>query len=271
MNLRKTTLAVVALGVTGLASAGMYAPPPAQMAEPVMNNSFYAGIGLGGMAFTNQQTNQGSAAADNGTISANGSGSGSDTDGSIGLNSTLLVGYAWHLPKKMFLGTEVFGNLTNTPLSTNGSATGTVTAGGPVDPTFTGSGTTELTMQSAYGIRALPGYQVSPTAVVYGIAGWTSAHAKGQASSSVEFDTIDVPASATTDKGYNFYGYQLGLGSMINVTEHVAVRGDLIYSGYGKQTIASGSASTDEAISQGSITADPSTLEADVALVYMFD
>ena len=58
---------------------------------------------------------------------------------------------------------------------------------------------------------------------------------------------------------------------MINISEHVAVRGDLIYAGYSQQTLHSASFSDGTASDDLSITANPTSLEADVSLVYMFD
>lgn len=277
-NLKKTALAILALGVSGLASAGMYVPPPADTApEPMMKNGFYAGIGLGAIGYKSTVAEQGSAAGvidDAIFVTGDGAASASQTGGNIGLNSELFVGYAWHLPKNMFLGTEIFGNLMNTPVNANVDAgAGTTVLGA----TATATANTDLTLQSAYGIRALPGYQVTNNAVVYGIAGWVGSRVKGSTYGSTTFgaDGSSDTLSGSSEETYNYYGYQLGLGSMINVTEHILVRGDMIYSGYGKHNIASGSttATTDgaTATAQGSVSADPSSLEADVSLVYMFD
>lgn len=270
VNLKKAALAVLALGVAGVANAAMYAPPPVETQEPVAKHGFYAGIGLGGVGFHNKTEAQGSAALDGiAEVSANGSSNG----GNVGLNSWLLGGYSWVFPNKVFLGAEVFGTLANTSASAGGNV------GGASDVIFgtsaTGSADLHLIMDGSYGVRALPGYQLAPNAVVYGIAGWASLITDAELSSSGAVASSDFgiseSSSASSKQHENFYGYQLGLGSMINVTDNIAIRGDLIWSAYGKKTIASGGTTTDIGSAQGSITADPTTIEANVGLVYMFD
>jgi opacity protein-like surface antigen len=278
VGFKKAALAVLALSVSGLASAGMYAVPPVEQ-EPVLKDGFYAGIGLGGINFSSTIDSQSSNVIAIAGREFSDAQSSSYTNGNIGLNSTIFGGYAWHLPKRIFLGAEIFGNLTNTVISGSATDTNAQTADLGVDITGTTvSNSADLTLKTAYGIRALPGYQVSSNAVIYLIGGWISSQAKG--SSTIETFDASIEGSEgegalltqTNSANYDLYGYQVGLGSMINLTEHVLVRGDLIYSGYNDVTLVSGSAEEPGLYAaQGSVTADPSTLEADVSLVYLFD
>lgn len=257
MKCKKTALAVLALSFAGLASAGMYGPPPMEPTETDGTHGFYLGIGAGGIGLTDKITETGSAVFHSttslsGTTSADG--------GSIGLNSYLLAGYAWKLPNKVFLGTEIFGNLTNAGSSVDVTST---------DLVLDSNNSVDVTLQYVYGIRALPGFQITPDAVVYGIIGYARAHATSDLSASLAAGA-DTYSQSVSDS-YNFNGYQLGLGSMISASTHVAIRGDLIYTGYESQTLRSGSVSSSTFSGEGSISAQPSTLEADVGLVFTFD
>lgn len=276
VKLNKAALAVLALGVAGVANAAMYAPPPAMAAEePAAQHGFYVGIGLGGIGFETQLSGQASATlnglADT-AVSLN------DDKGNYGLNSYLLGGYAWTFPNKVFLAGEIFGNLTNVPVSMS-VETGALTNPDLVDAEAFSDAGVSMTLDGVYGIRALPGYQVTPSSVVYGIIGYARAHAGANAfeNSAAAIDDVVIASSTeSVSNSYNFNGLQLGLGSMINVTEHVALRGDLIWTGYGSQTVLSGSAGdpanpADVGAVQGDLSVDPTTIEADVGVVYMFD
>lgn len=266
MYFKKMSLGLISASLSGIASAAMYMPPP--MAEPApaaAMHGFYAGIGLGGMTLHETATGSGDISLPSG---AGISGSGTNNYGSdIGLNSTLLAGYAWSLPHQLFLGAEVFGNYANVGISAN--STQTVT--GSLGNTVVSDGSGDYNLHYVYGIRALPGYQVNPNVVVYGIAGYSRAHIDSNTndgSLSIDADTITFPGSSS---GYNFNGYQLGLGSMVDVTEHISIRGDFIYSGYQNQTIEQVAADGSGSAVSISSSLEPSTFEADFSIIYRFD
>lgn len=276
LQLKNTVLAVLALGVLSVSSAATYVPSPASQPQPTPMHGFYIGAGLGGIAFTTETNMQQDSATGSGSIDVSNTLNTSSNDGNIGLNSVLYVGYNWTFANKLFLGTEVFGNVFNTGSSTTSAGTtdvalavGDVSLAAGADITQT----SHLTYNNAYGIRALPGYRVSQDAVIYGIVGYSRAHARNTGFLEVTTETdITTPTfSNSFDDVFNFNGYQLGLGSMINLNEHVAVRGDLIYTGYGKETLWSSTFSDGTSSENLSITAEPSSLEADVSVVYMFD
>lgn len=265
VNFRKTALAVIALSFGGVASAAMYAPPPA--AEPMApdaKSGFYVGIGGGAMDFFTEFSGPGTSTSEDGlvTISQNSS---SDS-GSLGWNTTAEVGYAWALPNRFFLGIEAFGNYTNTATSTTSSSSTTIE-----ESTDTADTYGQLKMDWIYGIRALPGYQVTPSTTVYGIIGYARAHADlNTAAESVTSEGV-VQNLPTTTESFNFNGLQLGLGSMIDVTEHVAIRGDIIYTDYQDKTSNTLDTDSRGGTYSSSTQLSPSTLEANVGVVYKFD
>ncbi len=229
ISLKKAALAVLTLSVSGLASAGMYAAPAApEMAEPAAKSGFYVGAGVGGIGFSNKFTGSATGTSVNGLVES--ASSASQEVGDVGFNSTLLAGYTFALPKRFSVGLEAFGNYTNT------SASQSITVGneGPSN-SISSSSNGDLKMDWVYGVRLLPGYQVTEQAVAYAILGYARGHAdlKSSGSNIMNANTVDFPEST---KSENFNGYQVGLGSMIEVAEHVSIRGDLIYTGYASQT-----------------------------------
>lgn len=264
--IKKMTLAFVVLSVSDIASAAMYqAPPVAVASAPTAKNGFYAGIGLGGLALHETLSGSGTTTFEDGASS--GGASTTNAGSATELNSTLLAGYAWSLPHQIFLGVEAFGNYTNASIFGSSSQTNTDADGMTVES----EGSGDYTLHYMYGVRALPGYQIKPDVVVYGIVGYSRAHVDVNANPvTVTVDSSDKTIIPGSSSAYNFNGYQLGLGAMIDITEHVAIRGDVIYTGYQSQTSQSTEVVGDSIIS-GSSTLGFSTLEADFSLIYRFD
>ena len=274
VNLKKAALAVLALSVAGVASAAMYAPPPAAEAqETTAKHGFYVGVGVGALAAADSLSASGTATS-SGILGGTAEGSANNDLGGISVNSYVLGGYSWVFPNKLFLGAEVFGSLTNASGSASASTVSASDSG--FHSTGVANGGLTFTEEGGYGVRALPGYQVSPDAVVYAIAGWSNMTANigvnGSATTTVaDVDAADVAISGSSSDSYNFNGYQLGLGSMINVTSNIAVRGDLIWSSYGSKNVAGGAVTAEDTTAQGTVSVDPSSLEANVGVVYTFD
>jgi hypothetical protein len=264
VNVKKIVLASLALGLVNTVSAAMYMPPaPTVDPTPVSKNGFYAGIGLGALGFREEVTSSGATDSADGTLT--GATGQTDNIGSNGLNSTLFVGYGWYLPHRIFLGLEANGNYTNTGATSVLTQTITRTTGG-VTNSVNVDGSGDWKMKSVWGVRALPGYQVNDSTVAYGIIGFAQSRIDlndNPGSISVDGSTVNYTGSST---GYTFNGYQVGIGSMTHLTEHVAIRGDIIYTGYESKTDTVTSAE-----SSSSVTAKPSTVEGNVSLVYMFD
>lgn len=267
-NLKKAALAVLALGATSVACAAMYEPPPSMMVDTsAPKHGPYVGIGLGGIGFSTDVTSQGSVTL-NGLEARNVSSSADG--GEAALNSFLLAGYGWTFPNKVFLGAEIFGNLTNAPvtLNTTSSAVDAITGA-----TTTGNANVNMTLEGDYGVRVLPGYQVTPSSVVYGIIGYSRAYTETSTTNNLTtaLEGSNVGYDLSSSNHYWFNGLQLGLGSMISVTDNIALRGDLIWTGYQEKTLDSNSTTNSVGSAQGSVTAQPTTIEADVGIVYTFD
>ena len=253
--------------------------PQLNALSSVNKNHFYVGAGAGGIGVSNIWTNHAStdfAHPENDpdpTYTIDFNNTMTIDAGNIGWNSTFFAGYAWYLPKRTFLGVEVFDNITNTAASTDEQPSTVYTDNGDAG-SFARDLSVSLTLQNVYGVRALPGFQVTQDTVVYGIIGWARAHATTNASyslnASIDADKVQLPGSSI-DGEYNFNGYQLGLGSMINLTEHLALRSDLIYTAYNTVTLNGGvDVDPDGSTNTMKITSDLTTIEADISLVYMF-
>jgi opacity protein-like surface antigen len=113
-----------------------------------------------------------------------------------------------------------------------------------------------LREQYVYGARVLPGYQATDSTSFYGIVGVARGHFV--TTGSVDADV----ASDSSSNHFNLNGYQLGLGTKTDVYKNIAVRTDLIYTGYQTKTFESNTGSTSKI--------EPSTIEANVAAVYKF-
>lgn len=207
-------------------------------------DGFYMGAGVGALqlnntfAFSETQTD---------TPDINLSQTGHGTS----VNGTVLVGYAWENPNDYFIGLEAFQNMSDAQASATLSDQ-------------YGSENLHLKIKDIYGIRLLPGYHLTPDTVAYGIVGL--AHSKMELSND---------NGVATDDDVN--GYQLGTGMMTKITPNVALRGDLIYTGYGKaernrtesSSYNDGSSSYSYSLADSS-SIKPSTMEGNVDLMYSF-
>lgn len=169
-------------------------------------------------------------------------------------NSTLFLGYGHTFKNKAYLALEAFGNWPS--LKTEGEATGAYA-----------TNTSDLSFNSVYGIRLLPGYQLTPKITAYGIVGY--ARAKVHTDSTL-MGTINSVPSLNTSSSINetLNGYQLGLGAMTKITEHVSLRGDAIYSSYEHTSPVTTTSSNGELTNTYQQT--PYTIETDLSLVYQF-
>ena len=134
-----------------------------------------------------------------------GGGGGAVDQGNLGVIGGLLAGYNFNLANQFNLGLEAFGNATSAKISDS-------------------DGTTTFTIKSRYnfGARVLPGYQVTPDTDLHAIVGYV----RGQFQENVT--VLGVSGS----QNLNVNGFQAGVGSGTNLAKNVALRGDIIYSGY---------------------------------------
>lgn len=225
---------------------------------------FYAGAGLGAIGFFNNWNSSNDISINSSPLATNAI---SAQTGNANINSAFLAGYAWYLPKNTFLGVEIFDNMTNASSSLEKSSVNFPPPDSP-NADLTINDNSSLTLQNVYGIRALPGYQFNPNTVLYGIVGFARAHATSSTYTSVNADNF---TSSDTSDSCNFNGYQLGLGSQLNLNEHLALRADMIFTMYGTQTLANQTVTSSDGTNiQVETNAKPSTLEGDISLVYMF-
>lgn len=201
-----------------------------------MADGFYAGAGLGGSELQAKYT---------GTLSVTGepTKTSSSHGSASGLNATVLAGYAWEDPDSYFVGLEAFDN------NSSAQTTTTVTTGAV-------TGSIDVETNNVYGVRVLPGYHLTQDTVGYGILGVARSNMQVTGGSGGYYGTSD----------YNFNGYQLGLGSMTNLSTHFALRGDVIYSAYESQAIIT-SAGNDVSLSEK---LKPATMEFNLVAVYKF-
>jgi len=232
MKKHLTLVAILALTASTVASA----------------NGFYVGGGVGGSELNNEYTY-----STNGKFFLNYQYSDTtESNTAVGINGTLLAGYAWESPSSYFIGLEVFDNKSSTKVTNKG--TGLVTTEG--SSSVATNPEISLKINNVYGIRALPGMHFTPDTVGYGIVGLTRG---------------DMTLTGSNDgesgsNSYNLQGYQLGVGAMTNLSPHMALRADVIYTGYESKTIYSYS----NPYWTGNVKVQPSTLEANLVAVYKF-
>lgn len=107
-----------------------------------------------------------------------------------------------------------------------------------------------------YGIRVLPGCRITPSSTLYLLAGYVRG----------EFKILDNGAYGTIDKRYGSNGYQVGLGTKIDITRLFSIRLDTNYSGFASQT-KNGLSTTGVS---NHYTSRPSSLEGLISFVLNF-
>ncbi|MCD6047283.1 MAG: hypothetical protein K0S08_930 [Gammaproteobacteria bacterium] len=167
-------------------------------------DGFYVGAGIGGTGFHDKVDN---------TLTVDGVTETSSSDhGNLGVLGGLLAGYTWNFANQFNLGVEGFANATSAKIS----------------HTSMDGDTTNVKARYNYGVRLVPGYQVTPDTDVHAIVGYVRGNFKAEAT--------DADTGASASKTQNLNGFQLGVGSGTNVAKNVVVRGDIIYSGYQNKT-----------------------------------
>lgn len=240
-------------------------------------NGFYVGAGLGALNMSSTWNN--TAGTDFSFGNAHDYGVNFQNTltvdaGNIGWDMTGFAGYAWYLPKNTFLALELFDNKLNTSAGGNDTPSTEITIDSQT-ATLQRNFNISMTLENVWGARLLPGYQLSNDVLVYGILGWAQARANTDASYELVLHDVEsrvVYPGASDSGSYNFNGYQLGFGSMINLTEHLALRGDLIYTAYNDKTLNQGvDVDPDGSTNTLQVTSELTTFEANLSLVYLFD
>lgn len=214
------------------------------VASSAMASGFYAGGGIGVLDLNNKST------ANVTTKSSGAVTTATNNSGKMGVNGALLAGYGWSLPNRLYVGVEAFTNYTSAKISSNSTSSASTVVN-------------SLRATYVYGARVLPGYQTTPSTVVYGILG--VARGKFKTTGTVTTNKGVVTDTGAGDQNFSLNGYQLGLGSMTEVAKNVALRGDVIYTTYQNKTFNTSTSTTTT-----SYRVMPCTLEANAAVVYTF-
>ena len=160
-------------------------------------DGFYVGAGLGATSFNDTMTMPGR--ADNGML---------------GVIGGIYGGYTFNFANQFNLGLEAFGNATSAQIKNNNNPDVTVKS------------------RYSYGVRALPGYQLTPDTEVHLLAGYV----RGNFKQSVSTSNVSAITANKTNT-FNANGFQLGAGTGTNIAKNVALRGDLIFSGFQSKTL----------------------------------
>jgi len=204
-------------------------------------DGFYAGIGAGASSFNNILSTANNAIASN--VISNSSGD----MGSTGVIGSLFAGYNFSFANKCNLGLEAFSNIMSTSTTHNMNTTSAIAII-----------TQDLKISSryTYGLRILPGYEITPDTTGHIILGYARGNFK--ITNNGKFNNI----SAT----FNSNGLQTGLGFTTAITKNLALGLDAIYTTYASQTVNGLTASGTPLTYKNK----PYTLEGIVSLQYKF-
>ncbi len=155
----------------------------------------YVGVGLGAQAMHDKMQV---------TSVTNG---GTNNVGNFGAMGGLYAGYGFNFANQFNLGLEAFGNID--------SAKAVDSTGGK----FAG-----IKSRYDYGVRVLPGYQITPDTTGYILAGYVRGNFQNQTQSG-------------GNQNFNANGFQVGLGSQTNIAKNVGLRGDFYYNGFQSKTV----------------------------------
>jgi opacity protein-like surface antigen len=190
----KSLLALPLALTPALMMAGTAATP-----SPASSGQAYVGVSVGPTVFLNKN---------------NYNNDGDTSYGKAGVKGGLLAGYAYHFANRFNLAGEVFGQLSSAKT---------------IDKNDFSNGGYSVTEKASYGLRVLPGFQLTPSADIHALFGVVSGR----------FYSKWSPDNKTTNRT----GFQAGLGSGLKICKHLSLRGDVTYTSYSKQSINLGAGS----------------------------
>jgi len=199
-------------------------------------DGFYLGAGIGASDLHDKNTANVVVAGEDVSTNA--------TYGKFGALGSIFGGYGWSFASQFNLGLEAFANAMSTKLTYS-----TDDINGSIKDRY------------SYGVRVLPGYQVTPDADVHAILGYVRGNFKTAGTIIASDYTYNVTHKAN--------GYQLGLGTGMNIAKNMGIRGDVIYSAYQSHT-------RDFSVTYGGVSAVGSTknqfdtIDAIISLAYKF-
>ena len=159
---------------------------------------WYAGVGAGPTGFFNKEKTTGGF-------------NGSANYSALGILGTLYGGVDYSLANGLDMAAEIFGDARSAWYKDDHNYT----------PSY------DARMRYTYGLRVLPGYQLSTAATVHLLLGFV----RGNLKSTWGSGNRNIS---------NLGGYQVGLGGNYMLSHHVGLRGDLIYSQYQEKTFSMG-------------------------------
>lgn len=210
-------------------------------------DGFYVGAGLGSLNLDNKTTTTNSATIQGDGFDISSSYSRSQENSALGVNASVLMGYAWDTPDSYYVGLEAFDNVSSAKVKSTFGLDGDSYQG-------------QLKINNTLGLRLLPGYHLAPNVVAYGILGV----ARSRMDAKVSVDGLSGSSV------YNFTGYQAGVGGMVKVSQQVSLRADAVYTDYGSKTVYQDSFSDGTVSEASAIKLHPSTTEFNLAAVYNF-
>lgn len=263
-----TLLAMTASPVLAQASGGSYvtAPVPAQSSNGSNSQSgFYLGGSVGVNMLDNTIRSSTAASVDMGIFGVvSSAGNASDSASATGFVGGGFAGYRFDFGNQFNLAVEAF---------MTGS---TAKAGASVNTAFsldsdlfaTSSSNSGVELQYSFGARALPGYQITDTTTAYLILGYANGHFKDTMNGAVQDFSVtpSIVESYSGSRSFNRSGFQVGLGSVVSLTDNLSVRGDVQYTIYSSRTVSG----VDSSGASASVKSEINTLEGLVSLVYNF-
>lgn len=206
----------------------------------VLANGFYTGIGAGASSFNN-------------TIATSDNQESYDF-GSIGVIGSLFAGYNFSLAHKLNLGLEAFGNTMSASVTAD-HVNNNVTIN---DNTLGIATNSELKISSryAYGLRILPGYEITSDTICHIILGYVRGN----------FKLTDNGRYGIASSVFNSNGLQTGIGLSTHITKNIILGVDAIYTTYTSQMV-SGTTTTGAPLTYKN---KPYTLDGLISLQYKF-
>ena len=176
--------------------------------------------------------------------------------GHFGIIGGGIIGYDYSLPQKIKLGIEGYVNGINVTIPQSLQST---------VPSDSGSTTTQ--QNYAWGVRALPGYELSPGVVAHLILGYSNA----------QF-FINSPPPATglsvlqpiVNESFTCNGFQSGIGLTSIVYRNFSLRIDGLFTTYGAHSSPSYAFNNGALVYTGTFKSVLNTFEGDLTLSYKF-
>ena len=158
----------------------------------------------------------------------------------------LMLGYGMMIYDWVYLGGEVFGNLSG--------------ASQTMSPTRTGSGAvnTDFQVSGSWGVGLLPGIKVTDSTLTYVRLGWNWANLK----QNVNVTDVTGAIVSTGSKSETSNGFVFGVGMETLIVENWSLRGEFDHTWYSDFTALSTTLAT--------VTTNPSDNQYMLALIYHF-